>query len=247
MFETTVIESRRRKIRIGRLATLPLSIALHLATVGGVLVANVWAVVFPSAAPTQMVLYSIATPPPPPPPPPPPKRAAAQPVKKVEPKPVDPREMMAPTMIPDEIPDLMPPAVQSFEGIEGGVEGGVEGGEIGGVMGGVLGGVVPEKGPTDPSGLYRAEYDIAKPFFTSQVFPEYPEGPRLRGITGVVIVDYIIGVDGRVREVRVLQDPHPDLTKAAVSAIRRWRVKPAMVDGRPVEVIHKLSIIFELE
>lgn len=166
------------------------------------------------------------------------------------PRQFDPRELMAPTIIPEEIPEVLPLAVQaSFSGIEGGVEGGVEGGEMGGVVGGTIGGVTEEKpkGPTDPSGLYRAELDLPKPFFTSQVFPQYPENARLRGIEGIVIVDYVIGKDGRVREVRVLQDPNPDLTKAAVSAIKKWRVKPTVVDGELVEVIHKLSIIFELQ
>jgi protein TonB len=158
--------------------------------------------------------------------------------------------MMAPTIIPEEIPEVLPLHVQeSFAGVEGGVEGGIEGGEMGGVIGGVIGGVSEErpKGPTDPSGLYRAEHDLPKPFFTSQVFPQYPENARLRGIQGVVVVDYIIGKDGRVREVRVLQDPNPELTKVAVAAIKRWRVKPMVVDGEAVEVIHKLSIIFELQ
>jgi protein TonB len=162
---------------------------------------------------------------------------------------------MVPTMIPETVPEIDPPGgspdVPPGEGVEGGIEGGILGGVIGGVIGGEIGGILggTEGGvlPPDPSGYFRAEYDVAKLSYTSQVFPVYPEDARIRGLEGIVIVDYVVDKNGKVREVRVLQDPHPMLTKAAVGAIKQWRVKPTIVNGEPVEVIHKLSIIFSLQ
>ncbi|HUF17748.1 MAG TPA: hypothetical protein VMS12_06870, partial [Thermoanaerobaculia bacterium] len=72
MFETTVVESRKRPRRAGSLAILPVSIGLHVAALAGAIATTIWAIDFPSMAPSQIVLYSLAVPLPPMPPPPPP-------------------------------------------------------------------------------------------------------------------------------------------------------------------------------
>ncbi len=161
---------------------------------------------------------------------------------------------LAPTVIPDHNPEVLPASIASVSevfdtepgvlyGIEGGVEGGVLGGIVGGMAGGVLGGVVSDT----PADMVRAEYDVAVPRFVSKMFPEYPAAARWRGIQGVVLVDYIIGKNGNVKDVIVLEEAHPLLAKAAVKAIMRWRFRPTRVNGEPVDVIHKLAIVFQLE
>jgi protein TonB len=253
MFETTVVESKKRSARKGSLAILPISIGLHVAAIFGAIVTTVWAVEFPTGAPSQLVLYTLAAPLPPMPPPPPPPAGGRPVVTKPVTVPANIQEL-APTVIPDEIPDVLPTstltvsdAVDSEAGVLNGVEGGVEGGVLGGIVGGMAGGVLGGVVSGDPPQMLRAEYDIAKPRFISQMFPQYPEGARWRGIEGVVVVDYIIGKDGHVTDVKVLQEAHPLLTKAAVAAVKRWRFRPTVVNGEPVEVIHKLSIVFALE
>lgn len=253
MFETTVVESRKRRPRSGSLAILPISIGLHAAAIFGAIVTTVWAVEFPTGAPSQLVLYTLATPVPPMPPPPPPP-AGGRPVTTTPVKVPANVQELAPTVIPDEIPVVLPTSTLTvadavdtepgvINGIEGGVEGGVLGGIVGGMAGGVLGGVIGG----DPPGMLRAEYDIARPQFTSQMFPTYPEAARWRGIEGVVVVDYIIGKDGKVRDVKILEEAHPLLGKAAVAAVMRWRFRPTIINGEPIEVIHKLAINFSLE
>ncbi|HUF18441.1 MAG TPA: energy transducer TonB, partial [Thermoanaerobaculia bacterium] len=223
------------------------------AALAGAIATTIWAIDFPSMAPSQIVLYSLAVPLPPMPPPPPPP-AGSRPVTAEPPRVPVRADELAPTMIPDYIPEVLPASTVSVAdvinrepgvlyGIEGGVEGGVLGGIVGGMAGGVLGGVISG----DPPEMLRAEYDVARPRFVSQMFPEYPEAARWRGIDGIVVVDYIIGKDGRVKDVIVLQEAHPLLTKAAVKAVQRWRFRPTLVNGQPVEVIHKLSIVFSLE
>lgn len=253
MFETTVIESRMRPGRAGSLAILPVSIGLHAAALAGAVVSTVWAIDFPAMAPSQIVLYTLAAPLPPMPPPPPPP-AGSRPVT-TRPEKVPVRvDNLAPTVVPDHIPEVLPASIASVSevfnpepgvlyGIEGGVEGGVLGGIVGGMAGGVLGGVVSDT----PPDMVRAEYDVAVPRFVSQMFPEYPDAARWRGIQGVVVVDYVIGKNGNVRDVIVLQEAHPLLARAAVKAIMRWRFRPTIVNSEPVEVIHKLSIVFQLE
>ena len=72
MFETTVVESRKRKVGISRLLTLPVSIGLHVIVILAVIISAIWTVQFPTNSPAQVAQYSIAASPPPPPPPPPP-------------------------------------------------------------------------------------------------------------------------------------------------------------------------------
>src|SRR3954451_11306954 len=76
MFESTVVESRKQKVGIQRIMTLPVSVAIHVVVVVAVVVGGVWKVEFPTNSPAQVAQYSVASAPPPPPPPPPPPKAA---------------------------------------------------------------------------------------------------------------------------------------------------------------------------
>ncbi|HEX3111198.1 MAG TPA: hypothetical protein VHU41_18995, partial [Thermoanaerobaculia bacterium] len=60
MFETTVVESKKRKVGIQRYMTLPVSIALHAIVVGAVVFGAVWNVSFPANSPAQVAQYSVA-------------------------------------------------------------------------------------------------------------------------------------------------------------------------------------------
>src|SRR5947207_4321022 len=118
MFESTVVESRKQKVGIQRIMTLPVSVALHVVVVIAVVVGAIWNVDFPTNSPAQVAQYSVASaPPPPPPPPPPPKAAAVQVVKPVEvPKNI---QEMAPTMVPEKVQPVA--AAPSEAGVTGGV------------------------------------------------------------------------------------------------------------------------------
>src|ERR1051325_7586762 len=69
MFETTVVESKKHKVGIQRLLTLPVSIALHVIVIAAVVIGAIWTVDFPTNSPAQVAQYSVAAAPPPPPPP----------------------------------------------------------------------------------------------------------------------------------------------------------------------------------
>src|SRR5512140_548421 len=104
MFESTVIESRKVKIGLQKFLTLPVSIAIHVIVIPGIVFGAVWNISFPMNSPAHVAQYSgAASPPPPPPPPRPPSKAAAttQVVKPVEiPKNI---QEMAPTSVPDTV------------------------------------------------------------------------------------------------------------------------------------------------
>ena len=61
--------------------------------------------------------------------------------------------------------------------------------------------------------------------------------------TGVVLFEVLIAKDGAVRDVRPLAGPESSQEPAA-DAVRRWRYKPTLLNGIPVEV--KTTIALDL-
>ena len=255
MFETVVPEKFEKRSRLISYEALPLSIAFHAVIGLAALVAHVWTVQFPSQSPAQVMAFTIAEIPPPPPPPPPPPKAPTQqaPVKVVK---IDPAEIVAPTEIPEEIPQVVPQTIvaeafdTSPDGVEGGVVGGdpygvfggVAGGDKGGTIGGTMGGIVAE------TNKVIIERDKPLPLYPlSQVYPTYPEEARLKGWEDTVVVRYVIGTNGRVKEVAVLIPSQRDLfINPTLKAIKAWRFRPLVKDGVRQEVVHELTIYYRL-
>ena len=66
--------------------------------------------------------------------------------------------------------------------------------------------------------------------------PTYPDNLRAAGIGGVVKMEALIGIDGNVQDVRVVESPHPDLEIAAIEAVRQWQYTPTLLNCVPIEV-----------
>ncbi len=77
------------------------------------------------------------------------------------------------------------------------------------------------------------------------VHPLYPDVARQSGIEGVVNLKVTINKDGSVQNTRVLSG-HPLLVGAAQDAVRKWRYRPTVVDGKPVNVITTVAVEFRL-
>jgi TonB family protein len=91
------------------------------------------------------------------------------------------------------------------------------------------------------SGPFRAGGDVTAPELIERVNPAYPERSGTYTL-GVVILECVIGTDGRVRSVRVLKGPGNEFEQAIVVAISQWRFKPGTLHGRPVEIFHTLIV-----
>jgi protein TonB len=76
--------------------------------------------------------------------------------------------------------------------------------------------------------------------------PLYPAEAKQKRIQGTVHLKAVIGADGTVRELRVI-DGHPLLAPAAMEAVKRWKYKPYYVEGKPVEVETTVTVSFRLE
>jgi protein TonB len=78
------------------------------------------------------------------------------------------------------------------------------------------------------------------------VAPEYPQVARINRVEGIVVIEAIIGSDGRVTNARVLKST-PFLDSAALAAVREWEYTPTLLNGRPTAVIMAVTVRFALK
>jgi TonB family protein len=78
--------------------------------------------------------------------------------------------------------------------------------------------------------------------------PAYPERAKQLGIEGTVLMRAVIGKDGSLLNLSVLnQQVDAELSKAALDAVSQWRYQPTLLNGEPVEVITTVTVNFRLE
>lgn len=75
-----------------------------------------------------------------------------------------------------------------------------------------------------------------------QPLPDFSDAEN----SGTVSFNLTIGADGRVKGVDVLKTM-PGMTTKMISALHRWRFKPATADGEPVEGTFRVDISFNAD
>ena len=88
--------------------------------------------------------------------------------------------------------------------------------------------------------------DVMQSLITYRTMPAYPALAQLQGVEGTVLLDTVVGRDGRVLEVRPSSGP-PELATAAVDAVKNWRFSPFTLDGDAVEVETTIAVEFRLK
>ena len=80
-----------------------------------------------------------------------------------------------------------------------------------------------------------------------KVAPVYPRRALARGLSGKVIVTFTVTVTGEVRDVVVVESTNSVYNNAAIQAALRFKYRPRIVNGVPVEVTNVWhSIVFEV-
>jgi TonB family protein len=87
--------------------------------------------------------------------------------------------------------------------------------------------------------------DVPWPKRTKSVTPAYPPEAQAMGQRGIVIVQLLVGPDGRVVTAEVVRSV-PPFDEAALSAVRQWEYEVTRVDGQPVPVHLTIPITFAL-
>ncbi|MGA2770533.1 MAG: TonB family protein [Bryobacteraceae bacterium] len=104
----------------------------------------------------------------------------------------------------------------------------------------------PQSAPAQAANTARTSANggqVQQAQLISRKDPEYPPIARQSGAGGEVILTAMIGVDGKVKDVKVVQG-HPLLRNAAVAAVKQWVYKPTLLNGVPVEAETRISLNF---
>ena len=144
--------------------------------------------------------------------------------------------------MPIEAPIEILPETGFDLGTVDGVEGGIDGGVPGGVDAGRL---QPPPPPPPPQKPIPVGGDVVPPQRTKSVSPVYPAVARAARVSGIVILEAVIDVDGRVTDVRVLRSV-PLLDEAAISAVQQWEYTPTLLNRIPVRVVMTVTVTFSL-
>jgi len=94
-------------------------------------------------------------------------------------------------------------------------------------------------------GGLREDPDEFQKRVISRRIPVYPVIAQKAGLQGFVKLQVRVMKDGSV-EVQKLLEGDPTLADAAISAVKQWRAKPILINGRPVEVISTVTFNFQL-
>ena len=104
------------------------------------------------------------------------------------------------------------------------------------------------RGPVAADPLSRrvmVSADVMQSLITYRTMPVYPQRAERQGIQGTVLLDTVVGKDGRVLEVRPTNGPS-ELTTAAMDAVKNWRFSPFTLDGDAVEVETTIGVEFRI-
>jgi protein TonB len=83
---------------------------------------------------------------------------------------------------------------------------------------------------------------------TRYVVPVFPVAARTRGIDGWVDLQFVVGVDGTVSDLKVVgAEPVGIFEQAALDAVRHWRYQPVVRDGHAVSERTRVRLRFTVQ
>ena len=227
-----------------------ISLAAQLGLVATVGVASV--VIGAGRLPEMPTMMAFVADLPPAPPPPPPPAPVARPAERAAARPETPATALpAPAAAPDRIELEPATGEEADEGVPGGVEGGIPGGQVGGALADLPAPPPPPPpaptAPTAPAAPIRVGGKVPQPALLQRVEPEYPSAAIEARVQGIVILETVVGEDGRVIEVRVLRSAGDVLDRAAIAAIRQWRYAPLELNGVRARFLLTATLSFKLD
>lgn len=83
-----------------------------------------------------------------------------------------------------------------------------------------------------------------KPRAVYQEQPRIPATARRQNLSGKVEVEFLVDVNGRVQNPRVVSSFNPLLNEPVIDAIKKWRFEPATRGGKKVQVKTKMPFRF---
>jgi len=91
----------------------------------------------------------------------------------------------------------------------------------------------------------RLSEEALKEYIFSKSPMVYPQLAKQMNVQGNVVMQVVITMEGKVKEVKVVSGA-PQLQGTAVDSLRNWRFLPYLDNGRPMEVESQVTIGFKL-
>jgi TonB family protein len=164
--------------------------------------------------------------------------------RPVKPKPSTLKRFVPPIDIPeDDVEESLDDIAAAMNtGNDGGVDGGVTG-----IDTGIDGPSILGIGCDDGSSSQQVQLThVQPPRLIKRVSPNYPIIARKAAIEGVVSIEAVTDIYGRVVTVRVTSG-HPLLRGAAVQAVKQWIYEPYILNGIPRPVSFTVDVNFKLQ
>jgi protein TonB len=89
----------------------------------------------------------------------------------------------------------------------------------------------------------RVSSGVAEGLKIHDVQPKYPREAREKGIEGDVLLQATIDTKGSLINLHAVQGD-PILVKASIDAVKKWKYRPFILKGEPVEVETTIKIQF---
>lgn len=222
-----------------------------------------------TAAPAKTEVVTIEAPPPPEPPVAPKAEAIGgggghhdlAPITKGKPPQIAPQQIVPPKAPPAEAPKIaMAPTVVVQKDLNlakndlpnlGMPSSDLKGVSLGsgagtGLGAGIGSGIGPGSGGNTGGGVMHIGGGVSKPVVLYSVEPEFSEEARKAKFSGNVEVYLWVDTNGRPSHIRVVKPVGMGLDEKAVEAVRQYKFKPAMKDGKPVTVDLYIDVNFQI-
>jgi protein TonB len=85
--------------------------------------------------------------------------------------------------------------------------------------------------------------ETARALLVRQVLPKYPQPALAAGIEGTVMLRALVGKDGIVHDLKLVQGPLI-FGRCAYDAVKNWRYRPYLLNGEAIEMQTLITVNF---
>jgi periplasmic protein TonB len=95
--------------------------------------------------------------------------------------------------------------------------------------------------------VYPASGLDAAPRARLQAPPAYPYALKVAGVSGEVVVEFVVDESGRVLNPRVVRSTHVEFEAPSLAAVASWRFEPGTRKTFPVKFMMRVPLTFNLD